>query len=108
MMWSLLQLCFSCNIISTILYWDLVFTEQASVKSEVILFNISNDACIGLDQLVHSIFVIKIWTVALKIREIQSGETDKWLGYKVWSVAIFQFSLIISIQIAAWLVSGDK
>ncbi len=62
----------------------------------------------GLDQLVHSIFVIKIWTVALKICEIKKGNSDKWLGFKVWSVAIFQFSLIISIQIASWLVSSDK
>lgn len=56
--------------------------------SEAILAESFNNAYIGLDQLVHSIFAIKILTVALKVREITRNEPDKWFGYKVWSVAI--------------------
>ena len=88
MMWSLLQLCYFSIIASCVLVWDLVFTKKDYVLSEAILANSFNNAFFGLDQLVHSIFVIKIWTVALKVREITRNEPDKWLGYKVWSVAI--------------------
>jgi hypothetical protein len=36
----------------------------------------------GLDQLVHSIFVIKIWAVALKIREIKKVKQTNGLFIK--------------------------
>ena len=76
MMWSLLQLCYFSIIANCVLVWDLVFTKRAYVLSEAILANSFNNAYIGLDQLVHSIFAIKIWTVALKLREITTNEPD--------------------------------
>jgi hypothetical protein len=60
------------------------------------------------DLMAHSLFALKYWIVALKTREIMRREPDTLLWFKVWSVTIFQISLIVSTQVFFWFVVGDK
>ena len=61
-----------------------------------------------MNQLVHSIFVIKYWTIALKTKSILTKQNDEWLQYKVWPVAIFQISLMVSIEISGWFIPTNE
>ena len=76
MMFTILQLCFTCYIAENVIFWDLVYVKEKFISWKYIMALSFSQAYGLFDIMAHSLFALKYWIVALKTREIMLREPD--------------------------------
>ena len=85
-MYSILQVSYISYILSYI------FNDQGYFKVYAFLLS----PYWSLENLAHFIFVIKMWIIAHKLREINTGTLDGYLGCKLGTIVALFMTFLIS------------
>jgi hypothetical protein len=85
MMYLILQVSYTCYILSYIFYDRGNFEVYAYLLCPYWF----------LENLAHFIFVIKLWIIAHKLREINTGTRDEYLRYKLGTIIAVQIIFMV-------------
>lgn len=93
MMFILLQLCYFSILTKSVFLWFTTSTDDFDIL-------LSYDVYYFLNEVVHSIFVVKYWVMAHKISLITRQKDDTYLECKAWAIVLSLSALIVATSVA--------